>query len=254
MAKKNKKQFYTEDERIQRVWASEDIKDLMSRRAVYAMNEDRRQELDDLWVSSDFYKKSASLGRNWGYYVGMDEINNYYVVKHAEDRQKKLDAMCAAHPEITNIRDNLDYGSMTMHPMTTPLVVIAGDGKTAQGTWWSLGFECFANPDGDPLCMWYGEKYAADFVLEEDGWKIWHLFITSDFEYEAGTPLAAVDTFQNVEDIIPAVEFGEPTIKMNAHNRSYGWIDGYPALPNEHYTYSDEIGYGPEGNPRYEED
>lgn len=107
----SKKQYYSDDERIIRVWDIETVKDLMARRQVMNMNNDRRRELDTLWVTEEKYRRTASLGSNWGYYVGMEEISNYYVAQYTEKLQKALDAKCAANASIRNIRDNFGYGA-----------------------------------------------------------------------------------------------------------------------------------------------
>ena len=116
----SRKQYYSDDERMIRVWDVEEVKDLMSRRQVLNMNNQRRQELDTLWVSEPKYKKTASMGSNWGYYIGMDEISNYYVVQHTQRQQAELDAKCAANPGIRNIRDNFGYGDLIAHHVSTP--------------------------------------------------------------------------------------------------------------------------------------
>ena len=54
----------------------------MSRRVYYIANEWRARELDELWVSDPGIRKTASFGRNTGYYVGMEEIRKYYVDRH----------------------------------------------------------------------------------------------------------------------------------------------------------------------------
>ena len=41
-----RKQYYSDDERIIRVWDIEEVKDLMSRRQVLNMNNERRKELE----------------------------------------------------------------------------------------------------------------------------------------------------------------------------------------------------------------
>ena len=54
-----------------------------------------------------------------------------------------------------------------MHPLGTPVIVVADDGKTAKATFTSFGFE------GDNWC--YG-KYANSYIKMEDGkWYIWHM-------------------------------------------------------------------------------
>lgn len=248
-----KKQYYSDDERIIRVWDVEEVKDLLARRQVYNMNGERRKELDELWVSEPKYKKTASLGSNWGYYVGMDEISNYYVVQHTDRLQKELDEKCAANPNIRNIRDNFGYGDLIAHHASTPCVVLAGDGKTAQGVWYSIGVECTGNPDGTCRAMWYPERICADFVKEDSGdWKIWHLIVSNDVEYEAGTSIGDVDSFAEPGTVEPENEFGTPTLPWIVHNRSYGWSDAYPTVPpTAYYSYDPEKGFGPEGRPQW---
>ena len=63
---------FTTEETMLRVWDVEEIKKLMSRRVYYIANEWRARELDELWVSDPEHQKTASFGRNTGYYVGME--------------------------------------------------------------------------------------------------------------------------------------------------------------------------------------
>jgi hypothetical protein len=248
----SKKQYYSDDERIIRVWDIETVKDLMSRRQVLQMNNERRKELDTLWVTEPKYRKTASIGSNWGYYVGMDEISNYYVVEYTKKQQEALDAKCAANPELRNIRDNFGYGDLIAHHISTPCVVLAGDGKTAKGVWYSLGVKSTGNPDGTCKAMWYPERVCADFVKEDSGeWKIWHVLISNDVEYEAGTNLGDIETFTGIPGEAQT-EFGEPTLPYVVHNRDYGWSDDYPTVPPlAYYSYDPAEGYGPEGRPQW---
>ena len=77
---------YTDEELIQRVWDVEEIKKLIHKRVIYIANEMRKEELNDLWVQNSEHKKTASFGRNTGYYTGMDAIHDYYVVHHQKER------------------------------------------------------------------------------------------------------------------------------------------------------------------------
>ena len=165
---------YTDDERIRRVWDKEEIQNLMGRRAYYDANGMRRRELDELWVAKPENRATASLGRNWGYYVGMDSISAYYVARHDEARWENLRRYSQAKPEIRCCAENLGYGCMSMYTVTTPVVVIAGDGKTARGLWYSMAQETTGNPDGSAEALWICEKQAVDFINEDGQWKIWH--------------------------------------------------------------------------------
>ncbi len=96
----NKK--YTDLEQMQRVWAVETIKDLMSRRAMYSAFELREQELNELWVSSPENMETASFGRNGGFYVGMNAIRSYYVKAHKKRLETSGNLGCMeSHPVST---------------------------------------------------------------------------------------------------------------------------------------------------------
>ena len=78
---------YTDEELIQRVWDVEEIKKLIHKRVIYITNEMRKEELNDLWVQDPKHQKTASFGRNTGYYTGMDAIRDYYVCRVIRFRQ-----------------------------------------------------------------------------------------------------------------------------------------------------------------------
>lgn len=63
-------------------------------------------------------------------------------------------------------------GVLRIHAMFSPVIEIAGDGKTAKGVWDSFGPNV---PDPDAIGGWLWLKYAVDFVREGGRWKIWHL-------------------------------------------------------------------------------
>ena len=96
----SKKKVYSDDERVIRIWDIETVKDLMSRRQVMQMNNDRRAELETLWVKEPAHQATASLGSNWGYYVGMPEIERFYVAEYTEKLQKALEEKCAANSQL----------------------------------------------------------------------------------------------------------------------------------------------------------
>lgn len=245
--------IYTIDERMRRVWDVEEIKDLMSRRAIYLYNDMRREELNELWVSDEDRRASASLGSNWGYYVGMDEISYYYVVKHDADRKAQLEGYCKAHPNIENTLENQGYGCLVWRPASTPLVVLSGDGKYAKGMWYSIGAECNATGAGEAESRWLNDKIAADFVKEDDGWKIWHLVDSNDICVNVGANVDDLPTKPASGTWYPEIEFGEPTLRMLTHNGAMNWSDNYPPIPNPYFTYREDDSYGPKGHPNYED-
>lgn len=245
---------YTDDELIVRVMDKEEIKKLMARRAFYYANDQRRRELDELWVSTADLRSTASYGRNWGYYVGMDSIANYYVLEHTRKQYRLLEALHAVKPEVEVNNLNLGYGTCAFHTVTTPMIYIAGDGKTARGLWYTPGHETLMQPDGSAKAYWTMDNMAADFVKENGQWKIWHLVVCSDFFVEAGTdfktgtlePLTGPDPFRD--------EFGTPDIAMTVHNPRYNLSDNYPPMPLPYDTYTVAGSMAPEGHPNYKKE
>lgn len=227
MSKKVKRE-YTDDELIRRVTDIEEIKKVANKRVYYMINEWREQELQDLWVTDPSYQATASFGKNTGYYVGMDNIRSYYVTKHAAD-----------------LGDGV--GTMNAHPISTGLVELAGDGKTAKGLWYSIGQDTYPNGDGTAKALWNTGKVAIDFVKEGDAWKIWHIVEANDIVSEAGTAYGDGPVYLDYETDPVAVEFGTPTIQKLVHDQTFNWWDNYPPMPQPYEHWSDDISYGHEG-------
>ena len=166
---------FSDDEQVRRVWDMEEVKNLMARRAYLYMQDLRREEIETLWVQKPENKKTAVFGSNWGFYTGLDNISNWYVGEHGNLRQTQLDAVSAHDPAVKNCPENLGYGAMLCSPLSTALVEIAGDGKTAQGLWYSIGQRTEPNGDGTASAHWVCGKIGADFMKEDGVWKIWRL-------------------------------------------------------------------------------
>jgi hypothetical protein len=72
----------------------------------------------------------------------------------------------------------LPAGQLHTHSMLTPVIEIAGDGKTAKGVWDSFQPSV---QNADDAGVWSWSKYGVDFVKEEGSWKIWHMQVYSIF-------------------------------------------------------------------------
>lgn len=232
---------YTDEELIQRVWDVEEIKKLCAKRCYYIANDWRQKELDELWVTGEEAKKTASFGRNWGYYVGMDAIRDYYVAGH----DRKIGALPGK---------NHGDGCLFHHPASTGLVYEAYDGKTARGLWYCISQETLPISDTEADARWYMEKLAIDFLKEDGKWKIWHLVIATDLQSEAGLDYMQQAVYLPDEENAAYVEFGTPNLPMRTHNEMFNWLDNYPAPPVPYQTYNEDNSYAPEGHPDYVEE
>ncbi len=244
-------EHYTPEELAQRIWAVEQVKKLAAKRFYYQAVERRNEELETLWVREPAHQKTASLGSNWGYYTGMDNIRDYYVKKHNADRKAHLESLSHADPTVQDLQENMGIGCMELQPISTALVELAGDGHTAKGLWYSIGQRTTSRPDGTAEALWITTKIGIDFILEGREFKIWHIIYAEDFSHVAGTPYDEQPVYlAEGQDPVKA-EFGTPTIPMLTHNNIFSWADGYPAEPEPYETFLDEISYGPEGHPNF---
>ena len=234
MAKK-KTVTRSNEERILRVWDIETIKDLMSRRTIYEAQEQHAQELEELWVQLPENQATASFGKNWGYYV-----TEY-------DARVRQELISIGKPDAPS-----GYGRFLLHPLSTPNVTLAEDGKTAQGTWYSIGTDCYPLANGEADCTWNCQKICADFIKEPGGWKIWHVIFSNDFINKTGHSVGELQSIYIRGTGRDEIDFGTPTISMLAHDPSYTWCDNYPPLNGPYETFTDELSYGPEGHPNYD--
>lgn len=233
---------FTEEEQLLRIWDIEAVKQLMGRRVFMQAADRRAEELDTMWVTAPEHQETASYGSNWGYYVGMDAIRGYYVDAHHE---------MLATQQRNNGAAELNMGNLYAHPLTTGLVELAEDGKTAKGLWYSIGNEAMAQSDGTSKVIWMLGKVAVDFIREDGGWKIWHLIISTDVDCEAGHNYGEYPVYEDwsADSANPVRrEFGRPTIEVLTHDVTFNWWDDYPPMPPKNYkTFTDDISYGPEG-------
>lgn len=249
-------EFYTEDELIDRVWDREQLQKIMAKRVFLAANEQRRKEINDLWVTEPQNRKTASYGKNWGYHIGMDNIVKYYVVSHRRQMQKDLDTCAAADTSVPHTVDDVGFGCLSAYPINTPLIFVAGDGKTAQGIWYCVGQETKRLPDGNADAVWRCQKIGVDFIRENSGWKIWHLVEIVDVNCRAGENYSEQPVIMTPDDPSLAevkLEFGTPDYPLLTHDSRFNWRDEYPWIPKPYFSYSESMGFGPKGHPRYKE-
>jgi hypothetical protein len=131
------------------------------------------------------------------------------------------------------------HGIMLIHYLTTPMIEVAEDGKTARGVWWSPGIETVKEkPGSDPVAYWCFGAYANDFILENGTWKIWHMRWSrvSKCNYKLGWVDAKIAIDENYE-------------KQRKENPLYnpfhlGYIqEALPMPPLPYKTWNDEKWY-----------
>jgi hypothetical protein len=114
-----------------------------------------KEEVDNVWAKAE----DVSWTNNNDKYIGRKSFLRFYVEGAAGLPTK---------------------GLMAFHMLTTPVIEVAGDGKTAKGIFMSFGDVAGAR-DGKAEGQWTQEKYGIDFIKEDGQWKIWHLRTYVDF-------------------------------------------------------------------------
>lgn len=248
-------QQYTDNQLAIRLWDTEDVKDLLARRAYYISGDRREDELNDLWVRSYYNRLSASFGSNWGYHVGMDAIRKFYVLEHDARRQQQLKAYMDSVNRTVQNNFSINYGNCIHHTINTGHIHIAADGKTARALFYDMSLDAVGKPDSTCDSYVNLSPVAVDCIKEDLGgkavWKIWHLFVGYDHCMPLGEDYSEIPPVRPNGTHPYESDFGTPTIAMKTYDPDYGWSDQYPPPPQPYDTFNQLGSYGPEGHPNY---
>jgi hypothetical protein len=163
----------------EKAYAALQVQNLMSKHCYYHAAGMHLEELEDIWVDENGPNAATAKfsSPNW-IMVGISGIKKYYGHVNQENKEKELEAISKVYPEVKNIKENIGAGhEYAMHTTTTPIIEIAGDGKTAKGIWYSPGVGLSARINGTNVNYggtFFWEKYGADFIKENGEWKMWH--------------------------------------------------------------------------------
>lgn len=159
---------------------------------------------------------------------GVSSGNNHTVSIGFEQVQAFMRAVGAGGDTI---------GSLNLHVLTTPVIEVAGDGKTAQGLWIASGAE--ASVTGPkPSATWTLIKIAADFIKEDGDWKIWHYHRFDIFAVPYAESWA---TARENSGLPVAMKLPEGT-KPSAYSWVYGpgvKAENIPAPPEPYETWNE---------------
>ena len=230
----------------------QEIQNLMGRRAFY--HSAGRNDLE-----FELYAKSVddiSWGQNQGFWVGHDIIKKHYVTEHTESMESDLARMTKLYPELANDPKNLNAGSFVIHSLSTPIIEVAGDGKTAKGVWYTPGAIGMTDAKGKLNGSWLWERYAVDFIKEDGQWKFWHIMVLTDFMASmdtgfSGTPTEAPIGKENAQDdqaAQPAAGGAAPFDIVVENYKSWSPVVTQaiaPRLPEPYQTFSETFSYGP---------
>lgn len=232
----------TLEQKIQKTLDVQEIQNVMSKHAYYHALGCNEEELEAIWVKKT---PDPTFAQNQGYYVGYDSIRYYYGKLNVLMQKANLGLLRKHFPALEDAEENLGTGSLIIHPLTTPIIEVAGDGQTAKGMWYSPGQVTEIGSDGKPAAHWIWEKYGVDFVKEDGAWKIWHLHVCTDFFTPVGETWA-----ERTADAPMGV--GQPPVNIPRPDREEETYKVYsmtqvpqnrPRMPEPYHTFSETFSY-----------
>ncbi len=202
-----------------------------------------------LWSTA----QDVSLATNEGYYVGRDAVEGYYAALHQRNvlTNRLLRACFPEKVEGKTEEETYGIGTMNYYPLDTPVIEIAEDGKTAKGIW-TLRNTYSLLTAGGPEAYWQWAWVAADFIKEQDDWKIWHLQYLNDVHGKAGQPLhAPYAPYPELPEFAEMRTFTmpEPTVKtcvrpIYTADRPF---QQPPRMPEPYARFEETFSYGWQG-------
>lgn len=144
------------EKEVRRQLAIVDCKNLMGKVLYYGAAWLNRN-IVELWSR----REDCLLELPWGVYDGRKGVERCYLRDFGDRNDPgKLEQL---------------KGVMMLYTADTAVVTVAEDGQTAQGVWTSSGADTWRQAGERPQGYWRWGKYAADFILEDGRWKIWHM-------------------------------------------------------------------------------
>jgi hypothetical protein len=208
------------EQRIQRLEAIHEVQNLMGKYEYYLAT-GMGEEIVSLFAQNTS-GVTANLG-DWGVFKGIEGIKKLFI--------GLIGTMMTQE------------GCLGEADLTTAVIEIAGDLKTAKAAWMSPGFETTRDPiNGKIHAGWCWTKYACDFVEENGEWKLWHYnnFLTLFADYDKSWAEGGEHYSRQPGAIIPFDPKCQPDgISIHRH-QPYSpntKREFYPAFPTPYETY-----------------
>jgi hypothetical protein len=230
----------------ERALAMLEVQNTMSKHAFFHSAGKNYEELDAIWVKKT---PGATFSNPRGSWVEIENIRASYGEANRDNQKKSMEALAKKYPEIKVSPESLGVGEWLIHTLTTPIVEVAGDGKTAKAMWYSPGAMVGAKPDGTASGTWFFEKYGVDFVKEDGQWRIWHIQMFYDLTGPLEKGLADVPVRAGGPREAAERPAEDPRMKMQKSqpNPYKDWspttVPTMVRFPEPYYTFSETFSY-----------
>ena len=174
---------FTIDQLADRWYDRREVTNLAGKYVTALLLKKEAEIFERFWVNAE----DSSLTFNEGKYIGGEAVAAYYasVAAITAEKSKFLKQMFASKLADQDNAAIFGVGQLKALPITTPVIEIAGDGKTAKGIWNIQGSDNDITEYG-ALSYWNIGYLCIDFQKVEDEWKIWHLTYAEDIHCPMG--------------------------------------------------------------------
>ena len=153
----------TLEQQVKKLLGINAVQNLMSKFQYYYTVGDFDRLKDMFWPGDDTECELPN-----GRYIGIDQIRElaFGMPPVPPELVERFKADGGKYPGAAP-------GRLQLHTLTTPVIEVADDAKTAKALWLSPGIETGGH-EGDLAGSWAWEKFAVDFICEDDKWYFWH--------------------------------------------------------------------------------
>lgn len=237
---------FTTEQLVERWEHLRAIKNLMGRMSADYTLKKEGQMYEKYWAK----RADVSLAINEGWYLGAEAVRGYYQTL-ADQITAQSRLIADIFPKELGDKSEAELngvGTMDYKPVDTPVVEIAADGKTAKGIWCIRGSHSKILPSG-PVAYWEWGWFAADFILEDDAFKLWHLQYLQEVCRPSGHPwYGSEEVYPELPEFAAAAEFQFPTPTIPEDIRArYSAQRPFvpsPRVPEPYETFDETFSYG----------
>lgn len=236
----------TPDELLDRLERRREIRNTMGRISHDCCVMQDAQIYRRYWSRRD----DVCLGLNDGFYQGAAAVAGYY---EALGRKIELTSrlIYEKFPDAfqgKSLEDCCGVGMINYLPLDSHVIEIAGDGQTAKALFNVRGSYCYLTGAG-PVSNWTYGWLAADMVMEEDEFKIWHMQLLYNVDHPCGVGFCDEPrTYEPVSGFEAAGEFRmpEPNVKIPLleHYHPMRPYAGPPRVPEPYAAFGETFSYG----------
>lgn len=201
---------YSTDEHAQRALNWFAIDNLFSAHCYCLRAQKRRYELDTYWSK----RKDIAYAEGTKCYSGRKSVYSVYADYEEEMQRDKLKLLQEKYPgQVPLSEEALGAGDLDILCSGSTYIEVAKDGRTAKGVWYTLRLTSETDGDGIPRAILHTGRVAAEFVKEDNGWKIWHYRTSPDFSYEIPQENFLAGT-RNHDSVHPNPDCPKPNLKL----------------------------------------